>query len=294
MPTTSVETFAKILANIFSKIKKCGISFRCLQQKATSKCKTMGQFLLKILWLHENVIGFCEKGIFVSTIQYLPEDAGSSWLSSLYPQGSGQTEARGWWGLALGRRGCRARRGGTRGRPAGGRSAHRGQRASGGRGMCWVCSTGSGTPGREEPGGIELRIKILVNILIMKGIRVHSHAPSIRSHRGKKWFDQISSQWESKNRRTDLHSSLSEKSSFYLPAFEFSRSCRSASGATEAVRHEHEQVISDAGWSKLDFVERDKCRPALLRLSLARNVGEKPVMSLYVTDRMEGARLPPW
>ncbi len=103
------------------------------------------------------------KGIFISTIQYLPEDADSSWQSSQYPQGSGQTEARGWWGRVRGRRGCHARRGGKRGRPAGGRSARRGRRVSGGRGMCSVCSTGSGTPGREEPGGIELRIKILVN-----------------------------------------------------------------------------------------------------------------------------------
>jgi hypothetical protein len=39
----------------------------------------------------------------------------------------------------------------------------------------------------------------------------------------------------------------------------------------EAVRHE--QVISDAGWSKLDFAERDKCKPVPLRLSLARNLG---------------------
>jgi hypothetical protein len=48
---------------------------------------------------------------------------------------------------------------------------------------------------------------------------------------------------------------------------------------TEAVRHE--QVISDAGWSKLDFDERDKCKPVLLRLSLAGNLGKKPLMSLY-------------
>ncbi len=31
--------------------------------------------------------------------------------------------------------------------------------------------------------------------------RVHSHAPSIRSHRGIRWFDQISSQWESQKNR---------------------------------------------------------------------------------------------
>jgi hypothetical protein len=43
----------------------------------------------------------------------------------------------------------------------------------------------------------------------------------------------------------------------------------------------HEQVISDAGWSKLDF--GGKCKLVLLRLSLARNL-EKLVMSLYGTD----------
>jgi hypothetical protein len=40
--------------------------------------------------------------------------------------------------------------------------------------------------------------------------------------------------------------------------------------------------ISDAGLSKLNFAERDKCRPVPLRLSLARNL-EKPVMSIYGT-----------
>jgi hypothetical protein len=52
----------------------------------------------------------------------------------------------------------------------------------------------------------------------------------------------------------------------------------------EAVRHE--QVISVAGRSKLDYAERDKCKPVLLRLSLARNL-EKPVMSLYGTGWKE-------
>jgi len=51
----------------------------------------------------------------------------------------------------------------------------------------------------------------------------------------------------------------------------------------------HEQLSSNAGWSKLDFAQRDKCKPVLLRLSLARNL-EKSVPLL---DRMEGARLPP-
>jgi hypothetical protein len=56
---------------------------------------------------------------------------------------------------------------------------------------------------------------------------------------------------------------------------------------SEAVPYlRHEQVISDAGfagWSKLDFAVRDKCRPLLPRLPLARNLW----------DRMEGAWLPP-
>jgi|LakMenE18May11ns_1017448.scaffolds.fasta_scaffold8781319_1 hypothetical protein len=39
--------------------------------------------------------------------------------------------------------------------------------------------------------------------------------------------------------------------------------------SSEAVRHERE--ISNAGRLKLDFAERDKCKPVLLRLLLARN-----------------------
>ncbi len=51
----------------------------------------------------------------------------------------------------------------------------------------------------------------------------HSHGPSIRSNRRTQvvWPDFL------ENR--GLHSSLSEKSSFFLPAFEISRSCRTAS-----------------------------------------------------------------
>jgi hypothetical protein len=45
----------------------------------------------------------------------------------------------------------------------------------------------------------------------------------------KKWFDQISSQWESQKNRTGLQWSISAKSSFFFPAFEISRSCRTAS-----------------------------------------------------------------
>ncbi len=34
----------------------------------------------------------------------------------------------------------------------------------------------------------------------------------------------------------------------------------------------HEQLISNAGWARLDFAEREKCKAVLLRLSLARNL----------------------
>jgi len=52
----------------------------------------------------------------------------------------------------------------------------------------------------------------------------------------------------------------------------------------EAVRHE--QQISNAGWKKLNFAERDKWKPVLLRLSLARNL-EKPLISLFGTEWRE-------
>jgi hypothetical protein len=45
------------------------------------------------------------------------------------------------------------------------------------------------------------------------------------------------------------------------------RSCFSTTKADS-----HEQLISNAGWSKLDFAERDQCKPFLLRLSLAGNL----------------------
>ncbi len=48
----------------------------------------------------------------------------------------------------------------------------------------------------------------------------------------------------------------------------------------------HEQLSSNAGWSKVDFAQRDKCKPVLLRLSLARNL-EKSVMSLFWTGWKE-------
>jgi hypothetical protein len=59
----------------------------------------------------------------------------------------------------------------------------------------------------------------------------------------------------------------------------------------EAVQHE--QLISNAGWSKLDLTERDKCKPVLLRFSLSVNL-EKQLMSLYGTEwREHGYELRP-
>jgi hypothetical protein len=53
-----------------------------------------------------------------------------------------------------------------------------------------------------------------------------------------------------------------------------------------------EQLISTAGWSKLDFGETDKCQPVLLRLSLAGNLEKKTLMSLDGTEwRERGYRL---
>jgi hypothetical protein len=52
----------------------------------------------------------------------------------------------------------------------------------------------------------------------------------------------------------------------------------------EAVQHERE--ISNMGRKELDFVERDKCKPVLLRLSLAGNL-EKPLMYLYGAEWRE-------
>jgi hypothetical protein len=44
-----------------------------------------------------------------------------------------------------------------------------------------------------------------------------------------------------------------------------------------------EREISNAGRQNLDFAERDKCKPVLLRLSLVGNL-EKPLLSLYWTE----------
>jgi hypothetical protein len=53
---------------------------------------------------------------------------------------------------------------------------------------------------------------------------------------------------------------------------------------SEVVRHERE--ISNAGRLKLDFAERYKCTPVLLRLSLAGNQ-EKPILPLYGNEWRE-------
>ncbi len=58
--------------------------------------------------------------------------------------------------------------------------------------------------------------------------RVHSHAPSIRPIEEPKWFFRFPA--NESLRKTGLHWSISAKSSFYLPAFEISRSCHTASG----------------------------------------------------------------
>ncbi len=53
---------------------------------------------------------------------------------------------------------------------------------------------------------------------------------------------------------------------------------------TDTVRHERE--ISNAGRKKMDFAERDECKPVLLKLSLAENL-VKPLMSLFGTEWRE-------
>jgi hypothetical protein len=53
--------------------------------------------------------------------------------------------------------------------------------------------------------------------------------PPFVSIEGQKWFFPISA--NKSLRSIGLHLSLSAKSSFYLPAFEISRSCRTGSGA---------------------------------------------------------------
>jgi hypothetical protein len=62
----------------------------------------------------------------------------------------------------------------------------------------------------------------------MKQCWGHSHDPSIRSHRGTKVVLTRFPANES-SRRTGSQLSLSEKSSFCLPALQISRSCRTAS-----------------------------------------------------------------
>jgi hypothetical protein len=41
----------------------------------------------------------------------------------------------------------------------------------------------------------------------------------------------------------------------------------------------------DAGWSKLDFAERDKCKPVLLRLSMEK----KPVIRCRMANEGSAA-----
>ncbi len=55
----------------------------------------------------------------------------------------------------------------------------------------------------------------------------------------------------------------------------------------EAVRHERE--VSNAGGKKLDSAERDKCKPVLLRLSMAGILDTTTYVPLW--DRMEGTWL---
>ncbi len=72
----------------------------------------------------------------------------------------------------------------------------------------------------------------LPSTLFTAGLWYHSHAPSMFGPiEGQKWFFQISSQWESQKNRFALDSFGNiQFFSFYLPAFEISRSCRTASG----------------------------------------------------------------
>jgi hypothetical protein len=82
---------------------------------------------------------------------------------------------------------------------------------------------------------------------------------------GQKWFDRISSQWESQKNRFALI--YFGKIRFYLPAFEISRSCRTASGF---------------------------CRNRLMQTgSSGTLIGWKSGQTTYVPlwDRMEGAWL---
>ncbi len=61
----------------------------------------------------------------------------------------------------------------------------------------------------------------------------YSHDSSIRSHREKSGLTRFPA--NESPRRTCLHSYLSAKSSFYLPAFEISRSCRTAYGLSNLI-----------------------------------------------------------
>jgi hypothetical protein len=50
---------------------------------------------------------------------------------------------------------------------------------------------------------------------------------------------------------------------------------------------QHEQEISNVEDLELDFAESDRCKPVVMRLSLAGTL-EKPLMSLYGIKWREG------
>jgi hypothetical protein len=70
---------------------------------------------------------------------------------------------------------------------------------------------------------------------------------SVRSHKGHKWFSRFPA--NEILRRTGLHLSLSVKLSFYLPAYEISRSCRTASGFAERDKSRMSETL--IGWKSV-------------------------------------------
>jgi hypothetical protein len=53
------------------------------------------------------------------------------------------------------------------------------------------------------------------------------------------------------------------------------------------------QLISTAGWSKLDFAERDQCNPVLLRLLLAIEIWKNQLCPSMVPNGWDRGRLSP-
>ncbi len=106
---------------------------------------------------------------------------------------------------------------------------------------------------------------------VMNGVR--SHAPSIRSHRGTKvvWQDF---QPMRVRRRTGLHSSISAKSSFYLPAFEIS------------YRLGRSQMQGGKNWILPKEINPNRFFWESHWLEIAM---ENPLMSLYGTEWTERA-----